>query len=69
MKTPTQEKLEAQRGQDIKQIVTEALETHRGKFAALRASMELEISDATLYSWCREYGIAVEDYTIGAEGE
>ena len=62
-KTPTQEKLEAQRGKDIARILREALESRRGqKHMVTIAAMDLGVTDATLYQWCREFGIDIDDY-------
>ena len=62
-KTPMQERLEAQRGRDIAQILREALEGRRGqKHMVTIAAMELGVTDATLYQWCREFGINVDEY-------
>ena len=70
-KTPMQEKLEAQRGKDIAEVLRDALETRRGqKHMVTIAAMELGVTDATLYQWCREFGIDINDYrrpTMGAE--
>ena len=62
-KTPTQEKLEAQRGGDIAQILREALEGRRDqKHMVTIAAMDLGVTDATLYQWCREFGIDIDEY-------
>ena len=62
-KSPTQEKLEAQRQRDIRDIVVDALLRHRGrKNMAMLVSVDLEISDATLYRWCEELGIDIDEY-------
>lgn len=68
-KTPTQEKLEAQRHKDIKDIVMGALEKYRGqqKHLAALAAIELDISDAALYRWCRDLGINIDDYRLPAQ--
>ena len=69
-KTPMQEKLEAQRGKDIAEVLRDALETRRGqKHMVTIAAMELGVTDATLYQWCRGFGIDINDYrwpTMGA---
>ena len=58
-KTPTQEKLEAQRGK----IVRDALEERRGqKHMVTIAAMDLGVTDATLYQWCREVGVDIDEY-------
>ena len=67
-KTPIQEKLEAQRQQDIKDIVMAALEKYRGqrKNLVAMAALELDISDATLYLWCHDLGIDIYSYRLCA---
>ena len=63
IKSPTQEKLEAQRNQDIRDIVLGALRKFRGRRNMLMlVSVELEVSDATVYRWCEELGIDINDY-------
>ena len=58
IKSPTQEKLEAQRNQDIRDIVLSALRKFRGRRNMLMlVSVELEVSDATVYRWCEDLGI------------
>ena len=55
--------LEVQRNKNIKDIVLEALNLHRGtKSSIQRASLELGISDATLYNWCRALEIPLSEY-------
>ena len=70
-KTPTQEKLEAQRSKGMADILREALEDRRGqKHMVTIAAMDLGVTDATLYQWCREFGIDINDYrrpTVEAE--
>ena len=62
-KSPTQEKLEAQRQQDIRDIVIASLTRYRGKRNMLMlVAVDLEISDATFYRWCRDLGIDIDDY-------
>ena len=62
-KTPTQEKLEAQRGSDIGKILREALEARRAqKHMVTIAAMDIGVTDATLYQWCREFGIDIDEY-------
>ena len=56
--TPTQEKLEVQKGKDIRTVVAEALESRRGeKHMVARVAFDLGLTDATVYQWCREFGI------------
>ena len=74
-KTPMQEKLEAQRGRDIAQILQEALEARRAqKHMVTIAAMDLGVTDATVYQWCREFGIDVDEYrrpvaSLAGQGE
>ncbi len=67
-KSPTQEKLEAQRNQDIRDIVIGALRKFRGRRNMLMlVSVELEVSDATVYRWCDDFGIDIDEYRrVGA---
>ena len=62
-KSPTQLLLEAQHHQDIKAILVECLETHRaGKNLVMRVGLELGVSDATVYRWCEDLGINIDEY-------
>ena len=66
--TPTQEKLEAQKGKDVRTIVLEALEARRGqKHLIARVAFDLGLTDATVYQWCREFGVNIDDYRRPAE--
>ena len=62
-RTPTQEKLEAQRHQDIRAIIVEALEDHRAqKNLVMLVAFDLGITDATVYLWCHDLGISIDSY-------
>ena len=62
-KSATQEKLEAQRNQDIGDIVRGALRKFRGrKNFMMLVAVELGVTDATVYRWCDELGIDIDDY-------
>ena len=62
-KSPTQEKLEAQRQRDIRNVLVDSLIRHQGrKNMVILVCADLEISDATLYRWCEELGIDINDY-------
>ena len=62
-KTPTQEKLEVQRKKEIRQIIREALGNHRAdKNMAQAAAIDLGITGGTIYQWCRELDIDLEEY-------
>ena len=63
LKSPTQEKLEAQRDTDIRDIVLGSLEKYRGcRNMVMLVAVDLEISDATLYRWCYGLGISISEY-------
>ena len=69
-KSPTQEKLEAQRHEDIRDIVLGALRKFRGRRNMLMlVSVELEVSDATVYRWCADLGIDINEYRRPATQE
>ena len=69
-KTPTQEKLEAQRSKGMADILREGLEGRRGqKHMVTMAAMDLGVTDATLYQWCREFGIDINEYRRAAVWE
>ena len=55
--------LEAQRNKGMADILREALEGRRGqKHMVTIAAMDLGVTDATLYQWCREFGININEY-------
>ena len=63
IKSPTQEKLEAQRHQDIRDVVVDSLLRHQGrKNIVIFVCADLEISDATVYRWCSDLGIDIDEY-------
>ena len=69
-KTLLQEKLEHQHGKAIEEILRETLDSHRGqKGMPILTAAELGISDGTLYWWCRELAININDYRRPAEDE
>ena len=69
-KTLKQEKLEVQRKKEIRQIIREALENHRAdKNMAQAAAIDLGITSGTMYQWCRELGIGLEEYHKPAPSE
>ena len=62
-RTPTQEKLEAQRGKAIAELLRESLEEHRAQRRMVTlAALGLGLADATFYQWCRELGIDIDEY-------
>ena len=61
--TLNQRLLEAERSKDIREIITSALEAHRGQpRLVLRASMDLGVTGTTLYNWCHALAITISDY-------
>ena len=72
MKTDKQALLEAQRSKSIEAIVREALERQRDqKHQVVLAGLDLGVTDATLYSWCEDLGIDIDEYrraAVGSEG-
>ena len=68
--TPTQEKLQVQLGKDIRTVLQDALEFRRAqKHMVARVALDLGLTDATVYQWCRELGIDVEKYRWSAAEE
>ncbi len=69
-KSPTQEKLEAQRHEDIRDIVLSALRKFRGRRnMVMLVSVDLEITDTTLYRWCEDFDIDIDEYRRAAVRE
>ena len=67
-KSPTQEKLEAQRWMDIHDIVAQTLNQHRcQKYMVMLAAVDLGISDVTVHRWCDQVGIGISEYRRPAE--
>ena len=63
LKSPTQEKLEAQRHQDIRDIVMGTLEKYRGRRnMQMLVAVDLEVTYATVYRWCAGLGIDINEY-------
>ena len=55
--------LEAQLQKSIREIVLESLSRYGAeKYVIQKASLGLGISDATLYNWCCDLGIDIDDY-------
>ena len=66
-KSPTQEKLEAQRQRDIRDVVLDSLSRYRGRRnIVILVCADLDISDATLYRWCSDLGIDIDEYRRSA---
>ena len=62
-KSPTQLMLEAQRRLDIRGIVLGSLQQHRAqKNLVLLVALDLGVSDVTVYRWCEDLGIDINDY-------
>ncbi len=72
MKTTAQQLLEARNpGKDIREIIQDAMGSRKGqKYIVSRSAMDMDISPYTLYNWCKELDISIEDYrrpTIGSD--
>ena len=63
-KTTAQQLLEARHpGKNIREIIEDVMRERQGqKLLVSRAAVDMDISDATLYQWCRDLGIAIEGY-------
>ena len=56
-------KLEREHGKSIEEILRRALEARRSQKGVLYlVAADIGISDGTLYQWCREFGIDVDEY-------
>ena len=63
MKTDRQTVLELQRSKPIEEILREALENNRGsKFLMTYVALDLQVTDATVYNWCSDLGIDIDEY-------
>ena len=63
MRTTVQEILEAQHQKGIREIVSDALKLHRGRRNMVGlAAVDLGVTDATVYNWCRDLGIDIHEY-------
>ena len=70
IKTASQQVLEARRGQCIKTIVTAVLSRFQGRRNIVTlAAADLDISDNTLYRWCNDLGIDIDEYRRPAVAE
>ena len=62
-RTLLQEKLELQHGKAIEDLLKATLEAHRGqKGLPYLVAADIGISDGTLYWWCREFAIDIDEY-------
>ena len=72
LKSYTQQKLEAQRDGDIRDIVTGTLLKYQGcKNMVMLVGVDLGITSTTLYRWCEDLGIDIDEYrrpTKAAQG-
>ena len=63
MRTTVQEILEAQHQKGIREIVSDALRLYRGRRNLVGlAAVDLGVTDATVYNWCRDLGIDIDEY-------
>ena len=66
-KTIAQRRIEAERGKPIRDVLCDVLASHRGEDGMIFAvCLDLGVSDATVYNWCREFGINVDAYRLPA---
>ena len=67
-KTILQQKLELQWRKPVRQLLLDTLESHRGEPHAVRnTASDLDITDSTIYKWCREWGICIKHITRPCE--
>ena len=72
MKTDRQSLLEMQRQKPIADILRETLEQYRGqKQQVTLAGLDLGVTDATVYNWCADLDIDIDQYRdrVRAAGE
>ena len=63
MKTDRQALIELQHSKPIDQVIRDALENTRGKKSQIAlVAVDLGVTDATIYKWCEDLGINIEDY-------
>ena len=63
MRTTVQEILEAQHQKGIREIVSDALRLYGGRRNMVGlAAVDLGVTDATVYNWCRDLGIDIDEY-------
>ena len=63
MKTDKQMLLEIQHGKPVEDILRESFAAHQGRRnMAMLVAVDLEVSDATIYNWCEDLGINIDDY-------
>ena len=68
-KTTTQQLIEAQNpGESIREVIEDVMKSRQGqRLLVSRAAIDMNISDATIYQWCRDLGIIVEGYRRSKE--
>ena len=63
MKTDKQTVIELQRSKPIEQVLQETFERHQGKkLLVAHVALDLDVTDATVYNWCRDLGIDIDEY-------
>ena len=70
MKTDKQMLLEFQHGKPVEEILRDSLVAHRGRRnMAILVAADLGVSDATIYNWCEDLDINIDEYRREKEGE
>ena len=70
MKTDRQALLEAQRDKPIRDIIREALEKFRyQRHQVVLAGLDMGVTDATVYNWCEDLDIDIDQYRRPAPEE
>ena len=68
-KSPTQLMLEAQRNEDIQEIIAGSLKKNRGqKNLVMVVALDLGVADVTIYRWCNDLGIDIDEYRRPLQG-
>ena len=63
LRTDKQALLEKTHGKPLDQVLRDTLEKHRGKKQQITLTgLDLEVTGVTIYNWCRELGINIDDY-------
>ena len=63
-KTTAQQLLEARNpGKSIREVIEGVMKSREGqRFMVAQAAIDMGISNGTLYQWCRDLGITIEEY-------
>ena len=63
-KTTKQQLIEARNpGKNIREVIEDIMKSRQGqRLLVTRTAVDMDISDATLYQWCRDLGIDIEGY-------